>query len=62
MKEHSRAILVVNTWVCVYILKNHQVAHLRFFQIMFSKLYLYIKSKNNEISTDLPKLLKLKRN
>lgn len=48
--------------VGVYLLKIHQVVHLVFVQIAWGKLYFYMKKKNNEISVDLPKQLKLKRN
>lgn len=42
-------------YVGVYILKNHQLVHLRFVQITLGKLYFYMKKENNEISTDLQK-------
>lgn len=48
--------------VGVYLLKIHQVVHLMFVQIAWGKLYFYMKKKNNEISVDPPKQLKLKRN
>lgn len=38
----------------VYLLKSHQVVHLRFLQITLGKLYLYMKKKN-EIFIDLQK-------